>query len=176
MDKSKRSSKSYTDGYPRGSRNKQLLKMLLWHFLVVPVQLQSWPCKRPLTIQPHQMESQTRMSLEIRRSPSSFSAVQSVRCTKHLLTKPSDGKPGFSASLHKSGFTHYPWEQNLSLSCSCWVCGSPKPHRSNWVQSPPLLLSRYFSLSFGKCRQPWGRGQPQYMWSLDTALSFERKG
>lgn len=104
---------------------------------------------------------------ETRRSPSSFSAAHSVRCTRRLLTQPSEGKPDFSASLHKSGFTHPHREQNWPPELLGPVRGSPPdPHWVAACRVHPPLFGRYFGFSFGICCQPRGRGQPQNMWGL----------
>lgn len=51
------------------------------------------------------------------------------------------------------------------LGLSAWI---PSRERSGRVQSPPLLFSCYFSLSFGMCCQQWGKGQRWNVWGLSV--------
>lgn len=154
--RSPRSSKSCTGGYPRGSRNKQLFKMLLRYLLVIPVQLRPWPCKRPPITQPRRPEMQTRM--RFRNAEVSLLLFRSAQRALHKASAPPNTARGSQISLPACTKVVLTTVTESRISCRvaqarCVDFLQTRIGVAGCRVHPPLL-GRYFGLFFGMCCQP----------------------
>lgn len=151
--------------------------MLLWYLLVIQVQLHSWPCKWPLTMASSGGDTSedefrnTEVSLLLFRSAEhalhKASAYQSQRWEARFLCQ-----------LAQKWF--YPLSLRAKLGSELFVLGvwvsSKSSSEQPGAESTAVIQPLFQSLLREVLPTTREGAAIQYMWSLDTAWSFERKG
>lgn len=117
--------------------------MLLRYLLTIPIQLRSWPCKRPLATQPRQPETQTRM--RFRNTEVSLLLFRSAQRALHKASayQTQQGEARFLCQLAQKWF--YPASLRAELAsrvarASAWISSRPA---SGWpgAESTPHYLA-----------------------------------
>lgn len=141
--------------------------MLLQYLLMIPVQLQSWPCKRPLTTTSSAGDANEDAFQKHGGLPPPF--PQCTACVAQGVCYPNPVK-GSQISL--PACTKVVLLTVTESRISLWVAWARcvdllQTHIGvAGCRVNPPLFGRYFGLSFGMCCQPRGRGQRQNIWGL----------